>query len=67
MKLLRETEAIIIPITEGSFQTMPVDPAKRLADSEIQIQVADADNAFKIVTRQTLSDYVIRVIDIVSG
>ncbi|KAJ4356973.1 hypothetical protein N0V95_002916 [Ascochyta clinopodiicola] len=39
---------IRIPVAEGSFQTLPVDEAKRLAESEIRIEIAEEKDARKI-------------------
>ncbi|KAF9699056.1 hypothetical protein EKO04_003309 [Ascochyta lentis] len=39
---------IRIPVAEGSFQTLPVDQAKRLADSEINIELAEEKDAYRI-------------------
>jgi hypothetical protein len=42
---------IKILVAEGSFQTMPVDQAKRLAASEIKIEVAQERDAYRIVIK----------------
>jgi hypothetical protein len=47
----KEATFIKVPVAEGSFQTMPVDEAKRLAESEIQIEVCDVKDAYRIVSR----------------
>ncbi|KZM20097.1 uncharacterized protein EKO05_0007480 [Ascochyta rabiei] len=39
---------IKIPVAEGSRQTAPVDQSKRLAASEIKIEVAEEKDAFQI-------------------
>lgn len=43
---------IKIPVAEGVVQTMPVDEAKRLAASEIKIELAEEKDAYEIVPRQ---------------
>ncbi|KZM23409.1 uncharacterized protein EKO05_0003951 [Ascochyta rabiei] len=39
---------IRIPVAEGSFQTLPVDEEKRLAESEIRIERAEEKDAYRI-------------------
>jgi hypothetical protein len=46
---------IKIPVAEGSFQTMPVNETNRVADSEIQIQMCEEADAYRIVGRRTLT------------
>lgn len=38
-----------MPLVEGGLQTMPVDQARRLAASEIKIEVAEEKDAYRIV------------------
>lgn len=44
---------IRVPVAEGDFQTMPVDEAKRVADSEIKIEIANEKDAYRIVGFQS--------------
>lgn len=44
------TNFIKIPVKEGSFQTMPVEPSKRISDDEIKIELCSADDAYRIVS-----------------
>lgn len=48
----QRTDFIRIPVAEGDFQTMPVDQAKRIAESEIKIEMADEKDAYRVVSRQ---------------
>lgn len=41
---------IKIPVAEGSSQTMPVDQAKRLSESELKIEIADEKDAYRVVS-----------------
>jgi hypothetical protein len=43
---------IKIPVAAGEQQTMPVDPEKRLRDSEIRIEPCVEEDAEKIVSSQ---------------
>lgn len=40
---------IEVPVIEGTRTTIPVDEAKRLAASEIILDIADEQDAYKIV------------------
>ena len=45
----QKAEFIKIPTEKTGFQTMPVEPEKRLADSEIAIEPCDVTDVEKIV------------------
>lgn len=49
---------IEVPVIEGTRTTMPVDEAKRLAASEIQIEIADEKDAYRIVRPSFPPNYI---------
>ncbi len=42
--------SIEVPVIEGSKGTIPVDEAKRIAASEIRIEVAKEEDAYRFVS-----------------
>ncbi|PSN69813.1 acyl-CoA N-acyltransferase [Corynespora cassiicola Philippines] len=40
-----KADFIKVPVAEGSYQTMPVEPEKRIADSDITLKYCDIDDA----------------------
>jgi hypothetical protein len=54
MMTSKQGNFIKVAVAEGSFQTMPVDEAKRLAESEISIEIADGKDAYRVVSREVL-------------
>lgn len=45
-----KADFIKVPVAEGSYQTMPVEPEKRIADSDITLKYCDVDDAEFIVS-----------------
>jgi hypothetical protein len=48
----QQAKFIKVPVAEGTIQTMPVDEAKRLAESDIRIEIADEKDAYQVVSHR---------------